>query len=186
MWWGCTAHADIESQTCAAMLLRCVHAGGWQVMLPLMVGEMRDYQLRGVRWMISLYQNGLNGILADQMGLGKTVSTSRALLQLSQSRLTTEVDSHNVMPYWQALPVIMLLLLRGLPAYLPVLPCGNLHDIHQPQGMRGLFGIMCLCSVCGEGMSCCCAHCANTSYAMQIGPLVRHKFKPLASPQYPH
>jgi len=52
-------------------------------MLPLMVGEMRDYQLRGVRWMISLYQNGLNGILADQMGLGKTVSTSRALLQLS-------------------------------------------------------------------------------------------------------
>ena len=24
-------------------------------------------QLKGVRWMISLYQNGLNGILADQM-----------------------------------------------------------------------------------------------------------------------
>ena len=43
-------------------------------LLPLMVGEMRDYQLRGVRWMISLHQNGLNGILADQMGLGKTVS----------------------------------------------------------------------------------------------------------------
>lgn len=45
-----------------------------------MVGEMRDYQLRGVRWMISLYQNGLNGILADQMGLGKTVSTSHTPL----------------------------------------------------------------------------------------------------------
>lgn len=44
-------------------------------MLPLMVGEMRDYQLRGVRWLTSLYQNGLNGILADQMGLGKTVSS---------------------------------------------------------------------------------------------------------------
>jgi ATP-dependent DNA helicase len=26
-----------------------------------------------VTWLISLYQNGLNGILADQMGLGKTV-----------------------------------------------------------------------------------------------------------------
>ena len=47
-----------------------------QALLPLMVGEMRDYQLRGVRWMISLHQNGLNGILADQMGLGKTVSRS--------------------------------------------------------------------------------------------------------------
>ena len=35
-------------------------------MLPLMVGEMKDYQLKGVRWLISLYQNGLNGILADQ------------------------------------------------------------------------------------------------------------------------
>lgn len=45
-----------------------------QAMLPLMAGEMRDYQLRGVRWLISLYQNGLNGMLADQMGLGKTVS----------------------------------------------------------------------------------------------------------------
>ena len=37
-------------------------------LLPLMTGgEMRSYQLKGVQWMISLYQNGLNGILADQM-----------------------------------------------------------------------------------------------------------------------
>ena len=35
-------------------------------------GELRQYQLKGVKWLISLYQNGLNGILADQMGLGKT------------------------------------------------------------------------------------------------------------------
>ena len=44
-----------------------------QALLPLMVGDMRDYQLRGVRWLISLDKNGLNGILADEMGLGKTV-----------------------------------------------------------------------------------------------------------------
>jgi ATP-dependent DNA helicase len=43
-------------------------------MLPLVTGgELRSYQLKGVRWLVSLYQNGLNGILADQMGLGKTV-----------------------------------------------------------------------------------------------------------------
>ena len=43
-------------------------------LLPLLTGgEMREYQLKGVKWLISLYQNGLNGILADQMGLGKTV-----------------------------------------------------------------------------------------------------------------
>jgi ATP-dependent DNA helicase len=29
--------------------------------------EMRDYQLEGVEWLIGLYQNGLNGILADEM-----------------------------------------------------------------------------------------------------------------------
>ncbi|KAG1673281.1 hypothetical protein FOA52_002561 [Chlamydomonas sp. UWO 241] len=44
-------------------------------MLPMMNVEMRDYQLKGVKWLISLYNNGLNGILADQMGLGKTVQT---------------------------------------------------------------------------------------------------------------
>ena len=164
MWWGSTAHADIESHTCAATVLRCVHAGGRQVMLPLIVGERRDYQLRGVRWMISLYQNGLNGILADQMGLGKTVSTSHTLLQLSQSRLITEVDSHNVLPCWQALPVIMLLHTSSLPACLPVLPYGNSHDIHQPQRMYGLFSIMCLCTISDGGMYCCCACWSNPSY----------------------
>jgi len=38
-------------------------------------GLLRDYQLKGVQWLISLYQNGVNGILADQMGLGKTIQT---------------------------------------------------------------------------------------------------------------
>ena len=26
-------------------------------------GKMRDYQVRGLNWMISLYENGINGIL---------------------------------------------------------------------------------------------------------------------------
>ena len=30
-------------------------------------GEMRDYQIRGLNWMISLYENGINGILADEV-----------------------------------------------------------------------------------------------------------------------
>jgi superfamily II DNA or RNA helicase len=36
-------------------------------------GELREYQMRGLRWMVSLRDNGMNGILADEMGLGKTV-----------------------------------------------------------------------------------------------------------------
>ncbi|CAG8736742.1 8788_t:CDS:2, partial [Ambispora leptoticha] len=30
-------------------------------------GVMRDYQLQGLNWMISLFDNGINGILADEM-----------------------------------------------------------------------------------------------------------------------
>jgi len=29
-------------------------------------GEMRDYQVRGLNWMISLFENGINGILAGK------------------------------------------------------------------------------------------------------------------------
>lgn len=30
-------------------------------------GVLRDYQLAGLEWMVSLYENGLNGILADEV-----------------------------------------------------------------------------------------------------------------------
>lgn len=38
-----------------------------KALVPLIEGELRDYQLRGVSWLISLWTNGMNGILADQM-----------------------------------------------------------------------------------------------------------------------
>ncbi len=49
-----------------------------QTLLPLINGELRDYQLKGVKWLSSLYKNGMSGILADQMGLGKTVRHCQA------------------------------------------------------------------------------------------------------------
>ena len=30
-------------------------------------GTMRDYQVQGLNWQINLYENGINGILADEM-----------------------------------------------------------------------------------------------------------------------
>lgn len=31
--------------------------------------QLKDYQLEGVRWLASLFENGVSGILADEMGL---------------------------------------------------------------------------------------------------------------------
>ncbi|KAH7404858.1 hypothetical protein KP509_15G047300 [Ceratopteris richardii] len=50
---------------------------------PLLTGgRLKSYQLKGIKWLISLSENGLNGILADQMGLGKTVQTIGFLAHL--------------------------------------------------------------------------------------------------------
>jgi SWI/SNF-related matrix-associated actin-dependent regulator of chromatin subfamily A member 5 len=37
------------------------------VVLDVKWGKLRDYQVRGLNWLISLYENGINGILADEM-----------------------------------------------------------------------------------------------------------------------
>lgn len=55
---------------------------------PLLTGgTLKVYQIKGVQWMISLFQNGLNGILADQMGLGKTVQTIAFLAHLRSNNM---------------------------------------------------------------------------------------------------
>merc|ERR1719359_1567056 len=38
--------------------------------LGLFEGELREYQLKGVKWLISLWQNGLKGILAAYLVVG--------------------------------------------------------------------------------------------------------------------
>lgn len=48
---------------------------------------MRGYQLDGVQWLISLYENGLNGILGDEMGLGKTLQVIALLAHLWEMRV---------------------------------------------------------------------------------------------------
>ncbi|KAK7309289.1 hypothetical protein RJT34_05880 [Clitoria ternatea] len=57
-------------------------------LIPLLTGgKLKSYQLKGVKWLISLWQNGLNGILADQMGLGKTIQTIGFLSHLKAKGL---------------------------------------------------------------------------------------------------
>ncbi|KAK4346829.1 hypothetical protein RND71_033168 [Anisodus tanguticus] len=57
-------------------------------LVPLLTGgKLKSYQLKGVKWLISLWQNGLNGILADQMGLGKTIQAIAFLAHLKGNGL---------------------------------------------------------------------------------------------------
>ncbi|KAF8315369.1 hypothetical protein DL93DRAFT_2057333, partial [Clavulina sp. PMI_390] len=46
---------------------------------------LKDYQLKGLRWLASLYEQGINGILADEMGLGKTVQSISVLAYLIET-----------------------------------------------------------------------------------------------------
>ena len=39
-------------------------------------GQLHPFQFEGLKWLLSLWENGLNGILADEMGLGKTIQVS--------------------------------------------------------------------------------------------------------------
>ncbi|KAL7504070.1 hypothetical protein ACHAXN_001776 [Cyclotella atomus] len=47
---------------------------------------LKDYQLEGVRWLVSLYENGVSGILADEMGLGKTIQVGLVISLVAHLR----------------------------------------------------------------------------------------------------
>ncbi|KAI2506567.1 Class II histone deacetylase complex subunits 2 and 3 [Fragilaria crotonensis] len=49
---------------------------------------LKDYQLEGVRWLVSLFENGVSGILADEMGLGKTIQVIAMIAHLLTQKVT--------------------------------------------------------------------------------------------------
>ena len=49
----------------------------------LLHGSLREYQQIGVDWLANLHKKHLNGILADETGLGKTVQTVAFLAHLA-------------------------------------------------------------------------------------------------------
>ncbi|XP_048369923.1 E1A-binding protein p400 isoform X5 [Sphaerodactylus townsendi] len=50
---------------------------------PLLYGSLREYQKIGLDWLAKLYKKNLNGILADEAGLGKTVQVTAFFAHLA-------------------------------------------------------------------------------------------------------
>ncbi|XP_048132070.1 chromatin structure-remodeling complex protein SYD isoform X3 [Rhodamnia argentea] len=69
-------------------------------------GKLREYQLNGLRWLVSLYNNHLNGILADEMGLGKTVQVISLICYLMEAKNDQGpflvVVPSSVLPGWES------------------------------------------------------------------------------------
>ncbi|KAJ2812968.1 ATP-dependent DNA helicase Snf21 [Coemansia furcata] len=75
-------NAEMDADEAAAVQLRDYYSVTHRVIEPIpvqpqiLVGRsLKEYQLCSLEWMVSLYNNWLNSILADKMGLGKTIQT---------------------------------------------------------------------------------------------------------------
>ena len=49
-----------------------------RLLVPPGDARLREYQMVGLQWMVSLYNNHLNGILADEMGCAAVGNDSRS------------------------------------------------------------------------------------------------------------
>ncbi|CAK0787464.1 hypothetical protein CVIRNUC_010684 [Coccomyxa viridis] len=79
--------------------------------------KLREYQMVGLKWMVSLYNNHLNGILADEMGLGKTVQVMALIAYLMEHK-------NNYGPHLIIVPnAVMVNWKAELTAWLPSAKC---------------------------------------------------------------
>ncbi|KAH7927010.1 hypothetical protein BV22DRAFT_1007877 [Leucogyrophana mollusca] len=69
-------------------------------------GEMKDYQLQGLAFLVYMHKNGINCILGDEMGLGKTLQTLSLFAWIKENVQGTQ-DPHlivcplSVLSSWQ-------------------------------------------------------------------------------------
>ena len=71
-------------------------------------GIMREYQMQGLNWLIHLYDNGINGILADEM-VGRFftfVHAQSGSLALYRTDVTPRVQRSRLQPPAQSSQVI--------------------------------------------------------------------------------
>ena len=63
-------------------------------------GDLRPYQIDGVKWLSVLYKYSLGGILADDMGLGKTIETIAFISTIKQEKPILIVSPKSLVFNW--------------------------------------------------------------------------------------
>ncbi len=98
---------------------------------PPIAGDLRPYQMDGLKWLDYLHTHGLGGCLADDMGLGKTVQTIALLARLYPAETTPSllVMPRSLLFNWQ----------REVERFCPALRCGVYHGANRDldSAMRG-------------------------------------------------
>ena len=70
------------------------------VNIPKINGDLRPYQIDGVKWLSVLYKYSLGGILADDMGLGKTIETIAFINLIKQEKPILIVSPKSLVFNW--------------------------------------------------------------------------------------
>ena len=70
------------------------------VQIPKINGDLRGYQVDGVKWLNVLYKYSLGGILADDMGLGKTIETIAFINMIKQDKPILIVSPKSLVFNW--------------------------------------------------------------------------------------
>jgi chromodomain-helicase-DNA-binding protein 1 len=107
-------------------------------------GELRDYQIDGLNWLISRWCANTNAMLADEMGLGKTIQVISLLAHLAVERsmfgpflvvvpLSTITSWQRELAKWA--PFLntvcsFVLLLRRILSFLPHFPPSSLQIVY--------------------------------------------------------
>ena len=68
--------------------------------IPKINGDLRGYQIDGVKWLYVLYKYSLGGILADDMGLGKTIETIAFINMIKQDKPILIVSPKSLVFNW--------------------------------------------------------------------------------------
>jgi DNA helicase INO80 len=84
-------------------------------------GTLKNYQLKGLRWLDNLFDQGINGILSDEMGLGKTIQSIALLAHLAEVKGIwgpfLVVAPSSTLPNWQRELATFCPTLRVIPYF---------------------------------------------------------------------